>query len=453
MKLQNLFMTTSLIALGIISCNNEDYDLQNKGDGTDGEETYMSLTLSFPKTDGPQFRATGDNNATLEETALDRIDVFIFNSNTGFMVKNAVLNASNFDQLASTSSEDVWKAKTTIGTTTGQKTIFVGINLPVTFAQGLNNTSLANFNDIAHTLNISELVTTQGLAMFSAKGTTSELKPIGDPAYNTNNVLKIPIKRMVAKITVEEGENMVINGAGKLDNLSFAISNINKKMYLVPKTDGSDPNYAANTWLAGDFISAVNTPGGAGDGFIRIDSAKTEVKKLKTLYATENTSVNHWKEEITRVIVRATFVPEKITDLQGANYVQIANPNSSPTTFWTVLLQNGFKYFFLNESTANAYKAANPGSIKSAAYTNGYCYYDMYLNKDGYFQGNIVTAKKWDVFRNDYYRCRITNILAPGRPTENLVDPKTPPAVETDLQFDLDILFWNLITGDYSLEP
>ena len=457
MKTKTFFFATFFLVAGLYSCNDQSNEAPGGGVDT-GESTYLDLSFSFPKgnveTRSLRAATTGDDNASLLETALNTIDVYIFNSNTGMMVKHQELEASDFTQQPSTNTEDVWKAKATIGTTTGQKTVFVGVNLPRTFAQGLKDASLTVFNDNVHSLNMAQLVTDKGLAMFSAKGMTSDLKPIGEPGYNTNNILKIPVKRLVAKVTVEESPNMKVNAPGKIQNLTFAINNINKKFYLVTKVDGSDPNYGPNTWNIADFYNATNTPGVAGDGYIKVNPADiASVSDLKSLYTTENTSVNHWKEEITRATVRATFVPDKITQRSGSGFVQVPNSSSTPTTFWSVLLQNGYKDYFLYETIATAYAAANPGSFKSEAYKNGYCYYDMFLNKDGNFNGTNVSSKRWDVFRNDYYRCRITSILAPGRPNENVVDPKTPPAVETDINYEIDILFWNLVTDDYNLEP
>lgn len=458
MKIKAFLIVTSFLSAGLFSCSDENNENPNGGGSDTGTPTYLDLSFSFPKGDvgTRSLRATtADINASLLETALNTVDVYIFNPNTSLMLRYQELAASDFTQEPSTANEDVWKAKATIGTTTGQKTVFIGINLPRTFAQGLNNTSLATFNDNVHSLNMSELVTDKGLAMFSVKGVTSELKAIGDPLYGTNNTLKVPVKRMVAKVTVEEAPNMTVNGPGKIENLTFAINNINRRFYLVPKADGSDPNYQANSWLVTDFINAVNTPSTiAGDGYIAVNPANVPlVSTLKSLYTTENTSVNHWKEEITRATVRATFVPDNVTQRDGAGFKQVSNLNNPPVTFWTVLLQNGHKDYFLDETIATAYATANPGSFKSAPYKDGYCYYDMFLNKDGNFNGTNVSAKRWDVFRNDYYRCRITSILAPGRPTEEVVDPKTPPATETDIQYEIDILFWNLVTNDYTLEP
>lgn len=459
MKIKAFLIATLFLAAGLYSCSDENNENVNPGVDDKGEPTYLDLSFSFPKAGMPETRSTraattGDDNASLVETALNTVDVYIFNSNTGLMVKYQELAASDFTQETSTLAEDVWKAKATIATTTGQKTVFVGINLPKTFAQGLNNTSLAAFNDKAHSLAMGELVTTGGIAMFSSKGMTSELKPIGDAGYAANNTLKIPVKRLVAKITVEEAPTMTINGPGKIGNLTFAMNNVNKKFYLVPKADSSDPNYQANSWLAVDFTNAVNTPGAGSDGYIAVNAANApEVRDLKALYATENTSVNHWKEEITRATVRATFIPDKITQRNGTGFAQVTNTNATPVTFWTVLLQNGYKDYFLDESIATAYQAANPGSFKSAAYTDGYCYYDIFLNRDGNFNGVNVSTKRWDVLRNDYYRCRITSILAPGRPSEEVVNPKTPPEIETDIHYQIDILFWNLVTDDYALVP
>lgn len=453
MKTKTILFATFALAAGLYACNNKNDNLLNPGGEDNAQPTHLELSFSSSNPN-PGTRSTGDNNATEVEAALNTVDVYIFNANTGLMVTYRELTASDFTQQPSgATNEDIWRANTSIGTTTGKKTVFVGVNLPRTFAGGLQNKSLAVFNDAVHSLTMDELVTGSGLAMFSSSVKTTELRPMGDPDYVNQNVLKIPVKRLVAKVTVEKAPNMTVNAPGDIGDLTFAINNVNKKFYLLPKLDGSDPNYQPNSWNPLEFVNAANTPGISGDGYIAVNAANSGVRDLNALYATENSSVNHWKEEITRVTVRTTFTPHVITRKNGANFEQVPNPNSTPETFWTVILPNGYQEFFLVESHATDYAAVNPGSFKSAPYINGYCYYDMFLNRDGKFGDTNVPNKKWDVFRNDYYRCRITRILAPGRPSENVVDPKTPPETVTDIIYDIHILFWNLIQDDYVLEP
>ncbi len=458
MKIKLLFISSLILTACLYSCSQDDSP-NVPAEGDTGAPTYMDLSFTFPKSNTPKVRVTraattGDNNASLSETAINTVDIYIFNPNTGIMMKHDALTVNDFVQQASTANEDVWKAKATISTTTGQKTVFVGVNLPASLSSELEGNTLTAFNDKAYSLGLEELVTDKGIAMFSSNGVTSELKPVGDPAFNANNNIKIPIKRLVTKVTVEESKDMKVNGPGSLTDLRFAINNINRKLYLVPKADGSDPNYQANSWIQADFFDANNIPGQTTDGYKPVNAANVnDVSILNSLYTTENTSVNHWKEEITRATVRARFVPDNILQRNGNGFQQISNKGKNPVTFWTVLLQNGYKEYFIDETAADAYESANPGSIKSSPYTDGYCYYDLFLNKEGNFNGTNVSSKRWDVFRNDYYRCRITSILAPGRPNPGVVDPKVPPAVETDLQIEIDILFWNLVTSDYSLEP
>lgn len=457
MKTKAFLIATFVIAASLFSCSNENNEGMNPPGVDPGTPTNLGLSLSFAKGDKDTKAAKEDNNSTTLENALNIVDVYIFNSNSGIMVKFAELTSFDFNHKGGTDDNiDIWEAKTNILTTTGEKTVFVGINLPRNFAQGLRNKPLAVFNDNAQMLGIDQLVASTGLAMFSAKGITSNLKPKGHPDYDNSNILKIPVKRLVAKVTVEESVNMQIKAPGKIENLTFAINNMNRKFYMVPKPDGSDPNYEEGSWIPSDFINAVNTPGQAGDGYIAVNpvSDGKDGKELKLLlYTTENTSVNHWKKEITRVTVRATFIPNIITRAQGAGFIDETNLKTLPETFWSVILQNGYRYYFLTEDDATLFHKANPGSLKPIKYIDGYCYYDMYLNKKGIFNGHEVDSKKWDVFRNDYYRCRITSILAPGRPSEEPENPETPPDFETDIKYEINILFWNLVVDDYDLEP
>jgi len=79
-------------------------------------------------------------------------------------------------------------------------------------------------------------------------------------------------------------------------------------------------------------------------------------------------------------------------------------------------------------------------------YTDGFNYWDMFLNPEN-------VSGPYDVLRNDFYRCNITRIIGPGRATPEVTDPTIPPAQATDLFVNIDILYWSPIQHDYVLEP
>jgi hypothetical protein len=274
--------------------------------------------------------------------------------------------------------------------------------------------------------------------------TCSLVANVADPANNP----EIPVKRMVAKVTVQMGKPMIQAGVpGKLSNLSFAIDNFNEYSFLIQTANKKDPNWANGSYVATDFAHAS-----ANDYVLVSDSLISNVKELHALYASENTSEYHAKKEITRAIVRGAFIPDTITVYRNGNYISsssTAEGITAPQTFWTVTIYNPSPEmrFFYTKTVADNYKTyITSQSIRTGdvlTYTDGLCYWDIYLNK------NV-----WDVYRNDYYRSTITRIVAPGRNTPDIIDyPDLPPASETDITVNVDVLNWTPVAYDYELEP
>jgi hypothetical protein len=155
------------------------------------------------------------------------------------------------------------------------------------------------------------------------------------------------------------------------------------------------------------------------------------------------------KKEITRATVRATFIPRDIVQgTSGAFTVNSAHGVIIPQDFWAVTpnVVDGTSYFFV-ESIANAFAAQEGGTV--IKYTGGNCYWDIFLGK-----GN-TSPNRWDVLRNDFYKCNITRIVVPGRSYPEIPDPEIDetPDTETNITADIEILFWhNPILSNYVLE-
>jgi hypothetical protein len=253
---------------------------------------------------------------------------------------------------------------------------------------------------------------------------------------------------MVAKVTVQKGNPMIQAGVpGKLDSLSFAVNNFNERSFFIqsPAPEYKDPNW--DRYDASEF-SQVNYK---NEYYTLVsDSLISDPKVLNALYAAENTAKSHTKREITRVTVRAVFIPDKVIVYRNAAYVEVTAASegiSTPGTFWTVTLYrpNPEMKFFYNETNAKNYALANGLTVNDVVtYKNGRCYWDLFLNKD-----------VWDVVRNDYYRSTITRIVAPGRSTENIPDDDldNEPSSEVNITFDVNVLDWITIPANYDLEP
>lgn len=440
-------MAVAALTLGLTSCSNNDE--VTGGETDNGTETYMKVSINFPSTNAPQTRATGDNNATDDEATVKEVDVYIYTSGGAYLSHNH-LDANDFNQGMATANGDLYEAQKKIPTTTGPKSILVGINLPSTIATGLENKTLSEVLTTAQTLTRAQLTNlTNGIPMFSTAVVDANF--VADET-DSRNTITATVQRMVAKVTVEKSSGMKQDGVeGELGTLEFAINNFNEKSYLVQKDKSTyfeDPNWASGSYQSSEFSDA-----GTSD-WKNIVTTVADVKTLDAHYAAENTSEGKTMGEITRVTVRATFMPDKITVSDGYGGYEIKdrvsdlNITNPTTTFYTVTASatSGTAYFY-DSTVADAY--ANDNHATKVTYTNGLCYWNMYLNKE-----NDQKEQQWDVVRNNFFRCQITRIVAPGNPTPEVSNPNQKPDAETNIFTNIDIMNWNTpILSNYELEP
>jgi hypothetical protein len=426
------------LAMGFASCVNNDEPDLNTGTKTtdDGEQTHVTITLNFPELKNSQLRATSDPNATDEEAKINTVDVFIYGSSGYFLSRTSLSASGNIDSYTTTS----------IQTTTGHKRVFVAVNLPSEMASSLEHKLTSELTQAAKKLTRSQLVSENGIIMTSLlENCTFEV----DENAAANNPT-VSVKRMVAKVTVTKAANMVQAGVpGILGDLSFTINNFNESAFLV---QGVAPEYKDPNWASGSYVASQFSQAGPEDYVLVNEATVSDVKSLRALYAAENTSQDHKMGEITRVSVRATFIPDSVmvykngTD-HAEGYTNVTSASKGitvPATFWTVTLYrpNPEIAFFYDENTAKQYAQDKGLTINDVVtFTNGLCYWDIFLNKG-----------VWDVIRNDYYRSTITRIVVPGRPLVEVTNPDVPPAEETDISVRVDVLPWELVEDDYILD-
>lgn len=454
---KHAIMAFAALTLGLTSCSNDD-DVTGGGDVDNGTPTQMTISINFPKSTAPQVRATADPNASDAEAAVKTVDVFIYNASGVFMSHEA-LTASDFTASTASGTADkyTYSKATKISTTTGQKNIFVGINLPSGVATSLVNQSMGKLATAAQTLTRAQLTTiANGLPMFSSTPATSTF--VADDTDPANNVT-VTVERLVAKVTVEADASMVVAGVpGTLGDLKFAINNFNERMFLVQGAgpDFKDPNWDSQgltTFNASEFSDAATTE------YVSILDRRTfvgtpGVADYAACYASENTSKEKLKGEITRATVRATFIPADMVKSDGAGgYTETttaAEGITVPATFYayTESVGAGTKYFY-TKAVADSYAVSKGGTAADVLeYVDGYCYWDMFLNKT-----TTGTGVKWDVLRNEYFKCNITRIVAPGKPTIDVVPPTVTPDDETKITVNIDVLFWNTpVLANYVLE-
>jgi len=443
MKRTALAMAAATLTLGFASCSKETG--QSGGSESGGKATAMTVSLSLPNNN---TRATGDPNGTDNEAKVTNVDVFIYTASGAFS-SAAHLTASDFTQGPSTSDADTYIASTSIPTTTGTKTVFVGINLPASVVTTLKSNSESAVYWLAQTMSRTDLTgaANDNFAMFSVAPMSSTF--VENPAADANN-LNIQCKRLVAKVTVETDAALQKSGVpGILGDFKFAINNFNTKLFMIqsPAPNIEDPNWASGSYISDDFTDTTTyLPILERASFVGTPAAAD----YSPGYAAENTSEGKLRKELTRATVCATFIPLSITKFDGVGgYVTNDDYGNVtvPQTFYTVTpsIEEGTSYFF---DAAAAIAFSTEKSAPLITYNGGLCYWNIYLNKT---PKNDVN--RWDVLRNDWYQCNITRINAPGRPTPDVSYPELPPDVDTDIKVDIDILYWNTpILSNYVLE-
>jgi hypothetical protein len=366
--------------------------------------------------------------------------VFIY-TDAGAYLSHTHLTATQFTQLASIANADVWETTTPIPTTTGTKTFLVGINLPTAAASSLENKTLSAASTLVQTIARADITTlpASGIPMFSVASATATMQTDA-----TQNKITVDVKRIVAKVTVERSTTMTQEGTpGTLGTLQWVINNQNSKYFLLQGSPSAyaDPNWTAASYLAGDFADAADTE------YVDVNNGpQSPVSNYNVRYALENTSDQKTMKELTRVTVRATFIPSQwVTSYTAGsgNITRTANGNTTPTTFYTVTPSVGADTeYFQNQTDANNY-ATDKGTTAST-FTGGYCYWNVFLNKD----------HRGEVYRNDFYKLNITRVVAPGQSTPALKDPDKQTTADTSVTADVDVLYWNApVQDDVDLIP
>ncbi len=450
-KIINHILITSLCIGAVVGCTRE-----KTVEYTSGEKASVEMVLQFPMNTPSESatRATNDTNGTAAEAAVNTVDVFIYTGGGDYW-GHQHLAGSAFTQQPSTATADVWQANTTFVAQTGANNFYIGVNLPTAIATALEHKSMSAAANLAHTIARADITTLPagGIPMFSTSAVAATLQP-----RPTTNTITADVKRIVAKVTVEKATNMRQDGtSGQLGQMSWTINNQNSRVFMLQGGPSAyaDPNWTAASYNSTDFHDAA-TPAVAAEWPNVNNGPVTDVSTYNVLYALENTSDQKTMKELTRVTVRATFVPEKWIDTGGYNSTTgtlsdpVNNTNynaspgaSTPTDFWTVAPGAGQDtQYFRSQTDADAY--AQSKSVTASAHTGGWCYWNIFLNK----------ANRGDVYRNDFYKCNITRVVAPGQNTPALKDPNSQPTQDTDVTAVVNVLHWNTpVQDNYELVP
>lgn len=422
-------LMAAFTAVGLSSCSSDDIDGQSPIN--EGETTNIALSITSPKTYGtPQA-------GTAAESAVSTVDVFVYDA-AGFLKDYKNFLASSF-----TEASGVWTSTTIMPTTTGAKQVYVAINLPAALAATLSGVTMGTMSNVAQALSVSDVATAGAFIMSSDVVAATFAAWDGTGTIPAANAVAVSVKRLASKFTLEEKAtlNLANIDGGTLSNVQFAVGQINLSTFVPQKVVANivqDPNFAAPA-TAGAGLSGVP----ATADYIAINGSGVAINALAAKYALENTNDNTLAGNLTYISVRAGFVPTQVMTGAAGSMTLNANANGLGD-FYCIRTNVGNVYFnTLADATTYCGDYALNASTDIIKYTDGLCYYTVYVNKNN----------TYNVFRNDFYQAKVDNILGLGDNKEGPVDPDIKVGVSTNIKVEITVVPWNLETEEFDLTP
>ena len=441
-------LAAAALVVGVMSCTKE-----NGIKVADGKPTTMELTISFKKP--AATRATVDANANVAETEVKTVTVFIFDATSNLLVDKESLTAADFTYSGTGGDFYEYTATSHIPTTTGAKIIYVGVNLPTLLDISLGQ-PVATVKSTAVAASITDLVdptttatTGLGFSMFSAADVTATFVEVGNANWGTANTVNVQVDRFAAKVAIQASSSISYIPAsndGLLSNVEFAIMQSYKKLYRFKYVDGTtvkSPNWLHTAYNMSDYedLTAVTN-----HAYVAMNASGIVNNQLAARYAMENTGENiRLEKEATYASIKANFAPNMFLDGDGLS--KGTNGLPPTTTFWIVSTNDGVKNFFNVSSEADDYMLlpviVGKAPVKSDPYTNGVCYYNLFLNPDG----------GYDVIRNNFYKATVSGFLSVGNPLPGIKDPERPLDTDTEILVNFEILPWTMVEWTTVLKP
>lgn len=427
----NLFKKSNLVAalaatMIFASCSKDDNDVNIPN--AEGEKAKMSVAFTLPNT---ATRAT-HTYATTEESKVATVSVFVFTlaGDKAGVGGYTPLVADDF-----TSSDNVHTLKNTklIETLSGNKKIYVGINLPAAAAK-----AFASEADLLKVIeaNASSLATDNNFAMFSNAKTENLLPDDPDNEKSVINTVSIDVNRVVAKVIATKAKDTFEATWNSVEGLTmtytiadFGVFNDAVKTFVAP-------NYAN-----GKLFTLIDDATATGvlnsfdasytNGFKAIaakDALTTDSKFYIGENAPQDVSLNgNTTYAYVRTYVSLNKSAALTADKKGIEWVDAtygnngANEGADGTDVYVFKVAG--KTYLANAANWTAIGAEGLiDTDTSFKYTKGYVYFPVYLNQEG--------ENNYDVKRNQFINVLVNGVnsidqVFPGYPGDK-TDPKKP---------------------------
>lgn len=380
----------ALAMVGLEACRKNDFNTPGKL--STSEDTKISISLSIASSSTKTYTPGGDPTATVDELDMNTVDIFIYENVSPFALTHKHFedtdNASVDFELGY-SGERRLKNGMELDAKTGEKLIYVGVNLPSSYVSQIKATqSLASLEGVFSTWylynGLFDDLLPSGMAMFSNQGAVAILGKTELGVVPATNQVSLTLTRMLAKVTVDG-----------TDAFKVKIEDVKRANNLMPVVDGSIDvstlKYSLtqtnnNTYLKGNqVIPWIEDT----DFFTR--AFATELGSVPK-YTPENRAENDFAK-LTYAVVEARFIPEVFEDagtyVPGNIFFTVTDPS------------NGSVRYYINAN--RAMEAADNKEFR--IYKNGRCYYPIYLNPENDHK----------VVRNEYYQVKISTIRGIGK--------------------------------------
>ena len=458
---------TAAAVMGLASCSNENVPM-----GSDltpqGEPTSMKLVLDL--SGGAYSRAINDVNSKVEETTIDKLQVYIYNDK-GIFEKEHEIPFAELEEVAG--HDNQYATKNILAATTGKKTIYVGANMTDAMKQIMKANSAQALAKKGVGAALSDITTDNKFVMFSTVAAGNTLKATDANQADqipTENQVTVTLQRLAAKIAVGMSAQMDTPGvkqgaAGNITDLGFLVDNINKMYYLTYGGEGvntpaaTDANMLVADYDKNNFEFATWN---ANPQFQTITPGIADKAVWKTAYAAENLTTDKVIEGVTRIVVKGQFTPKSGIKVDGAPNYTFANTDGHITA--------GDDYYMFNLPEAGGYaffnKADGDDDAKGKAWLKHIGIADGQLEavaktKVLYTKGMnywwiTVDDNRGDIKRNNFYRADIKSIWAPGRNDgkfDNIKDKNDVVDEETNITVKITVEPWQLKEFNAELRP
>lgn len=427
-------MACAALMAGFTSCSNDD-DVDINIPTPEGDKAKMSLSFTLPS----EMTRAVSAVATADESFVETIDVYVFNTG-GSLVTYKQLSKSDF---TGPDANGLYEQNDAFETKTGNKKIYIGINVPDAERSGCDEAVL-----LAKHAKIDALTGAKEFVMFSDPVEKELLGLDNNASKDYVNEVDIDVKRTAAKLTVSYGNGpFEIKWVDESDNDKelvkvtytvdkYAVYQEAAESYLAPNYWPLEANETVakyKTWSTLKEFDATNAPFTSG---VNAQSGTD----FDCVYITENAPQVTTYGNTTYAFIRTSATVNRTAQLNtDGDDIEWSTTDASYGAGVTgnadiyVFNYKGHTYL-ADKTNYDAILAARPLKdndeiVNVFIYRSGYVYFQVYLNKDTN-TGNDYVKNAYHVNRNQFIHVNVTGVNAkfevfPGYPGEKS-NPEKP---------------------------